>query len=558
MQRLIIISIAVISAILIVFFSSFYFIDKGTRKVYYYQYLKNNRLIGYIKLEKFATEDKIIYISEKNLEAEPYQKKIYSKLTIDKHTHEFIDYSEEEAVLGATNLLYVQNKKGILNFLHLADSEFTYLPDIPIKDSPVFLKKDDLISYPEILQKHSLEKGIKFTLNTIYQFANAFPPIEKNITLSLQKHGIFRFNNSNIKSSYITLKANSQTIGSMWVYGWSNTILAVDIPDENIKLSLVKKPPEFSYKNISLKETGYKSKEISFNNGKLSLSGTLTIPENNKKNTALILVPDMGTMDRNAKGLFLTLADKLSKEGFAVLRFDKRGLGKSEGDYASCSLKDELVDLKSALDYIETLEGVDADKIGILGWGYGAYLGLKLASSDNRVKFLIALDGEAFNKASDANFEKIQNLLKNIPEIDDDYFNRIIESYKSTFAIARSGKEKQSLLGKKVYLERTRENLEDNFAENIESLKIPVLLLQSKSENPIYVDESKMLLDSLKKSGNLSVELISLNNLDSNFGNFVFDGIHRPYISIDEDVIKILRDWLGKIMIQNEMPPAIK
>ena len=77
----------------------------------------------------------------------------------------------------------------------------------------------------------------------------------------------------------------------------------------------------------------YDEEEVHFENQEagISLAGTLTKPSDGKSLTAVVLVAGSGKNDRNetSMGHFLLLSDFLTRNGYAVLRYDKRGVGDS-------------------------------------------------------------------------------------------------------------------------------------------------------------------------------------------------------------------------------------
>ena len=84
----------------------------------------------------------------------------------------------------------------------------------------------------------------------------------------------------------------------------------------------------------------YTSEDVTFTNDKfnIKLAGTLTIPAGTGPFKAVIMITGSGPQNRNEELMghkpFLVIADYLSRNGIAVLRFDDRGVGKSQGNYA--------------------------------------------------------------------------------------------------------------------------------------------------------------------------------------------------------------------------------
>ena len=68
--------------------------------------------------------------------------------------------------------------------------------------------------------------------------------------------------------------------------------------------------------------------EVGFASHGATLSGSVVFPEGQPTHAALVFVHGSGKQTRN-----LELAKRLAREGIATLVYDKRGAGKSGGDY---------------------------------------------------------------------------------------------------------------------------------------------------------------------------------------------------------------------------------
>lgn len=97
----------------------------------------------------------------------------------------------------------------------------------------------------------------------------------------------------------------------------------------------------------------------------------------------------------------LVLSDFLTKQGFATLRFDDRGAGKSTlgtKKYNKLVESDYLADAAAGLDFLKSNSLINAGKIGIVGQSAGATQGLVLAADDeNKIWFSIMLAGAVNN-----------------------------------------------------------------------------------------------------------------------------------------------------------------
>ena len=71
------------------------------------------------------------------------------------------------------------------------------------------------------------------------------------------------------------------------------------------------------------------------------------------------------------------VADALVASGFAVMRFNFRGVGESEGAFSWGS--GETDDADAALDTLSLTDGVNGSRIGIAGYSFGAAVALQCA-----------------------------------------------------------------------------------------------------------------------------------------------------------------------------------
>jgi alpha/beta superfamily hydrolase len=142
----------------------------------------------------------------------------------------------------------------------------------------------------------------------------------------------------------------------------------------------------------------YISEEVSFVNpiGGHSLAGTLTLPKADGRFPCAILISGSGPQNRDEELMghkpFLVLADYLTRQGIAVLRFDDRGVGKSEGEFAGATTGDFATDVEAAIAYLKTR--IDIISIGLIGHSEGGIIAPMVASRNKEsVAFVVLLAG---------------------------------------------------------------------------------------------------------------------------------------------------------------------
>ncbi|MCP3667849.1 MAG: alpha/beta hydrolase [Gammaproteobacteria bacterium] len=135
-------------------------------------------------------------------------------------------------------------------------------------------------------------------------------------------------------------------------------------------------------------------KPISFMVEGKKVIGNIYYPNDYKsgdKLKAIVVVGPKGAVKEQTQGIY---AKKLADKGFITLAFDHRTYGESEGlprHFENPTMK--VNDVKTALSYMSTLNGVDKDKVGLLGVCNGGGFGAATAIYDKSVKAYASVAG---------------------------------------------------------------------------------------------------------------------------------------------------------------------
>ncbi|MDJ0791113.1 MAG: alpha/beta fold hydrolase [Acidimicrobiia bacterium] len=128
------------------------------------------------------------------------------------------------------------------------------------------------------------------------------------------------------------------------------------------------------------------STTVTFPSGDLTLAGTLTTPDGPGPFPAAVLVSGSGPIDRDSNmkraqlNVMSQVAEHLAANGIASLRYDKRGVGESDGDYNAAGFFDNVADARAALDALEQQDVIDSGRIFVVGHSEGALIATELAS----------------------------------------------------------------------------------------------------------------------------------------------------------------------------------
>ncbi len=146
----------------------------------------------------------------------------------------------------------------------------------------------------------------------------------------------------------------------------------------------------------------YGQEEVAFDNPAapgVHLFGTLSLPPGKGPFPVAITIAGTGQHDRDetldGHKPFLVIADYLTRNGIAVLRFDERGAGKSTGNAYDATSGDKASDANTAFAYLLSRTDVRHDAIGFIGHSEGGLIGPIAMASNDKVAFLVSLAGPA-------------------------------------------------------------------------------------------------------------------------------------------------------------------
>ncbi|KAA0745136.1 alpha/beta hydrolase [Bacillus sp. AY3-1] len=133
-----------------------------------------------------------------------------------------------------------------------------------------------------------------------------------------------------------------------------------------------------------------------------TLQGTITKPKVDGKYAAVVIIAGSGEIDRNGtilplkleSNIYKDLAHVLAQLGVVTLRFDKRGVGKSDGEFQKTGMWDLVSDIEAMVAYLKEQPFVDSENIILAGHSEGCMLAT-VVNARTPVNGLILLTGAA-------------------------------------------------------------------------------------------------------------------------------------------------------------------
>lgn len=263
-------------------------------------------------------------------------------------------------------------------------------------------------------------------------------------------------------AQYVGELSHSDTIKGTWNQG-----AQVGLVLHRVKEKYVPKRPQTPVPPFS-----YDEEKFQFENqaAEVQLEGTLTLPKSGKVNKAVVMISGSGPSDRDESILnhkpFAVIADYLTSNGIAVLRYDDRGVGASGGIHSQATTMDLALDAKEAIDALRKHPRLSGAQIGIIGHSEGGTIA-PMVNTMTSVDFVISLAGPAIkmdqlmteqnylvyqsmglpdsllaaNKEYTSSLYKIVNTGKPMPELYSEllplvhgYYESVPEAYRSLFA----------------------------------------------------------------------------------------------------------------------------
>lgn len=529
---------------ILLFIASFLYLDREKHKLYHYIVNSDGHDIEAIKIDKYITDDRLIYKSQDSTPYLPLLTDSKSKITLDRK-YNLVSYSKEDSGAGLQEMVYLENTNNNISFVATSRSEFACLTDLPIKQSTFIFEEYSPVTYLPILENYDFNIGRAQAFNVITQFSPLLPPMKRLLILTSIRDEYLKIGSRKIKVECLLVKIKNSPQGMLWVTKSRRTLVGIEFPDKKIKITRSFLSKNLESKKFVLKSDSYSEEDVKFNNKNVMLSGTLTIPKKEGPCPSVLLIGEDKGCDREESGLFTAIADHLGKQGFLVLRFDKRGIGSSGQDSKSVTNTDEFEDASCALGYILNRKETDPRRVTVIGHGKGAFFAAKLASERKNVRALIlmapliSLGGE-----TDLNFDNLKEMAAKLGW-GDQYLKLAMKSRMETIERVKKTKNNwMSLLRTRCFLKKLREELEEKPTDMIRDVDIPVLILHGKEDEFIPAKAAAMLDNAMEESGNKNHKLIYYGYLGHFFGKYTEDGVNKAHYDVDKEVLYAIDKWL--------------
>ncbi|MDT3696430.1 MAG: alpha/beta hydrolase [Ignavibacterium sp.] len=367
-------------------------------------------------------------------------------------------------------------------------------------------------------------------------------------------------------------------IDGKWSQGGMNMDLKVTKTE---KIEMPKRPQE------PREPFPYNTEDVLFENevDNVVLAGTLTFPKNGNLFPAVILITGSGGQNRDEEIFnhkpFLVIADYLTRNGIAVLRFDDRGVGQSTGKQENSTTEDFAKDVLAGVNFLKERKEIDKTKIGLIGHSEGGLIAPLAAVQSNDISFIIlmagpgvsgysilALQNELIMRSEGASEDEIQKTLKAQQEVfsilknsSKDNLEKELRDKLSIEYQSLTDDEKAKLGDSETYINMQTNILTSPWfkyflnhdpASVLEKVNCPVLAINGENDLQVPPKENlSAIKKALEKGGNRNFEVIELKGLNHLFQTSETGKISE-YGQIEETIsplaLQTMLDWIKKVL----------
>lgn len=386
------------------------------------------------------------------------------------------------------------------------------------------------------------------------------------------------------KAHYDGAFVNDTMIHGTWFQGPGNHPLSLTKESKN------KPDPKPERPQTPQPPFPYLSEDVIYWNADSSIQygATFTSPKTGVPLTVALLITGSGQQDRDETVFdhkpFAVIADFLTRQGFAVLRVDDRGIGKTTGTLTNTTSLDFADDVISGIHYLLQRTDVDKNKIGLIGHSEGGLIAPIVYTKWPRLAFIISLAGPGVTGAdillrqqtdplkglvSDSAFNAFylltQNKFKLILENKNQPDSTILEKIEQYFASWKNAVSPQiqaalniqdvtpAEYAKAVALELKpwlKYFLITDPSLFWDKVKCPVLALNGEKDIQVYAAQNIPAIEAaLAKAGNKSVTtkiFPGLNHLFQHCTRCTVEEYGKIAETFSPEALAAMADWLHK------------
>lgn len=588
-----------LSAILAValILAAFFYIDFSLHESSDYDVTVDGKLFGTVEVDRFVTEDKVIYKSRSDMPYLMSYRFASEKLLLKKNGRFPLRFiREENNGRGVSRLILLVQNFDRTDYLFLEPPKFLALQGFETGEKTLVFLPRDVMTYMALMEKYNFwKKGTQF-FEVMVPVGDAVPLMrdkievkeigdefvsvmgrkvegeafrirsrgipEVKITLAKYTHSLLtlQFSRDGMK---FTLAAQAEDPGTRLkallrhatreakVSAGLNEREAQKVP-QAVSSDTPDAPEAILRRVFSTSATDGKSREVFFESGGLILSGRVWMPKGAGVFPSVIIVPKDGPVTNGWQMLSAAYGEALSDRGYVVMTYDSPGQGKSQGDLLDLDSEKALANFKAAVEYLRKDPLVSREPVFVIGYRDSGFAALEALSAvpDLGGGVVLGISGvqeKAYGTDTKNVRDKVQQALENdgIGPFDAGYMNTItLKMEKQLESVNSSTDEFAYFAGAKLPEGAYRRTLERKMYKSILATDKPLLMVTGKNDP----DYEPAAIDAIRKSAssrNARLKMAVFNSLDPLLGKMVPNGESWSFVA-DEDVLDSVAEWLAQ------------
>ncbi|WP_242273857.1 S9 family peptidase [Bacillus cereus group sp. BfR-BA-01310] len=312
--------------------------------------------------------------------------------------------------------------------------------------------------------------------------------------------------------------------------------------------------------------------EVSVNNG-VTIQGTITKPRSVGKYPAVLIITGSGEVDRDGTivplnmkvNMYKDLAHLITNLGVVTLRFDKRGVGASEGEFMKAGMWDLVSDIEAVIAYLKEQPFVDSEKIVLAGHSEGCLLAT-IVNAKTPANGLILLTGaaESLEEATKRQREIIYKELKEQKGIKGKLMRLLNiekrgekQAQKATEKMINSKKDIVKIGFKPMNAKWLREHFQHDIYKDLMKVTCPVLAIAGDKDFQTDPEKAKRIGNYVK--GDSEVHVIknmdhTLKYFEGDFKALEFKKIYAEGAAkpLHPQLQEIVVNWMDAHFVNNK------
>lgn len=603
-------AVVIVSVILMIslLVLAFFYVDLSGHKGLRYELTVDGAFFGHVNIDKYVTEDKIVYKSSASYPVSSGYPAVDEKLFLKKRTMMPLKFIQEAyGVKGQKRLTLLVQNGDKTDFLFLEHPRFITVKGFETGEKTMVFSPDDIMLYMPIVGKYNFWKKGTQLFEVMVPVDEPIPPMSAVIEVQYHDDEYITVMGRKVEAETFNIKSKTLPEAKIFLSKHTHRILALEIKKTRMRFVLVKYSENFGKRikplldmiisvfnqkktankfpaaknevhekngrvgavsadadittgRVETESGSERKKDVFFESGNLILSGSMWIPDGEGSFPAVLMIPEDGPMINEEQRMLDSFGEFLSAAGFVAFAFDSPGQGKSQGSFIGLDDEKKIQDIAAAVSYLKAHPLVKERSINLIGHKGGGYLAVKAAAGLPVVRSCILLGispgplridpREWFSNGN------LQTILKahGFGPFDEKIVKTAGKKAREQLRnVAQLTGDFSFFMGAKLPLREYREFIARKPYEAVLSFDRPLLLVfgrDDKNFNMQAVNELKKLL--VEK--NLHSRVAVFRKAGAYMGKMMKQDNSWTFVP-NKDVLDLIRNWIIKNGVYQERPP---